>query len=186
MAIWRFNYAVLSRIWILTKWRVFCANFMGEQMCLCYFSRFLQVCLTWQYQILFLFFVFCLLVFLPGIELPRASAAENREIEVKKINIPCGNSPAIWVVRLAFQGTRTLGYLQHYRLCIFVKKILAFFYRYTEMCNDKEEVCGDKEAYVERMRQGVSRESGMGCLPSLSCLDKATLNKGILCLDKSG
>ena len=41
----------------------------------------------------------------------------------------------------------------------------AFFYCYTEMWNDKE-VGGDKEAYVERMRRGVSRESGMGCLPS--------------------
>ena len=66
----------------------------------------------------------------------------------------------------------------------------AFFYCYTEMWNDKE-VGGDKEAYVERMRRGVSRESGMGCLPSphphyLVCLDKATLNKDILCLDKPG
>ena len=43
MAIWRFNYAVLSRNWILTDLQVFCANFWGEKVRLCYFSRFLQV-----------------------------------------------------------------------------------------------------------------------------------------------
>ena len=52
-AIWRFNYAVLSRIWILTDLRVFCANFWGEKMRLCYFSRFLQVCAEASYLVLF-------------------------------------------------------------------------------------------------------------------------------------
>ena len=37
------SYAVLSRIWILSDLRVFCAYFVGENMRLCYFLRFFQV-----------------------------------------------------------------------------------------------------------------------------------------------
>ena len=47
MAIWKCksgSCAVLSRIWILTDLRVFCANFLDEKMRLCYVLRFFQVC----------------------------------------------------------------------------------------------------------------------------------------------
>ena len=54
MAIWWCNlgsYAVLLRIWILTDLRIFCANFLDEEMRLCYVLRFFQVCQQTTYKI---------------------------------------------------------------------------------------------------------------------------------------
>ena len=98
--------------------------------------------------------------------------------EVRPV-LPCGNSPAIWVVRLALQGTRSFGWTAFLSLYFCAQNQLSFIV--IQKCGTTRRLAGTKRHMLKGCDRVCQEKVGwvaslVPTLPHyLACLDKATL-----------